>query len=382
MNDISLFNQSSDNTIKFQQFQASRIQKRQQLNDSMRFEKDNQISLLQKQLEETISEVNILEAELANEEQDFITKKEALLTELNKIKIDSTIESSKLRINHLTTLDKMQETQTQILANYNNQISSFSAQKSDFLNSISNLQSTHDLNSSSSKLEETRKQLEKTQQIMRHNKLSQILESDSDSDEDNNSDELYDAKISQLQEEKELLLENMKNNEETNNLKIIELTEALDEQESSFKEQLFQLEKESKERENKYKDTLDGLFDELSSIQSQRSIEISKRKKQIQEMEKQIQDINKQFESQFRDAARVSEKLRTALLNAKIWKTQHLEMEKQRASENQRLSDETVILLQKISDTQKELQVAKDEYDQLKNAIIAKYGARRAASII
>ena len=217
---------------------------------------------------------------------------------------------------------------------------------------------------------------------MRHNKLSQILESDSDSDEDNNSDELYDAKISQLQEEKELLLENMKNNEETNNLKIIELTEALDEQESSFKEQLFQLEKESKERENKYKDTLDGLFDELSSIQSQRSIEISKRKKQIQEMEKQIQDINKQFESQFRDAARVSEKLRTALLNAKIWKTQHLEMEKQRASENQRLSDETVILLQKISDTQKELQVAKDEYDQLKNAIIAKYGARRAASII
>ena len=123
------------------------------------------------------------------------------------------------------------------------------------------------------------------------------------------------------------------------------------------------------------------LYTELDKIRDKRESSIVTRQEKIATLQAQIDKVEAEFRQKLKDASRVADKLKTALVNANLRKTQQLELEKKRSAEQRQLMQESFSLQQQNFSMQKELQKAKEESAILRRELSAKIGPRRTASL-
>ena len=349
----------------FEEFQSSRREKLEQVSNDLLAKKEQTIKDMQDHLQDLMVQLGAANSDLADEERDFLSKKENLLTQLKRIKANADTKYSQARMEHLAQMEILQR-------EYNESLEQIQL-------NMQQIAQAPQPTENDPKLEETHQKMRLFEDNLRRYKQS-VPEPVEDID-DNDNDELYINRINQLESQKRELLSAIKEDEHTNQNRIMELTMVLDEQDGKFQSEIEDLQEKMNKREEQYKQQLDKLYTELDKIRDKRESSIVTRQEKIATLQAQIDKVEAEFRQKLKDASRVADKLKTALVNANLRKTQQLELEKKRSAEQRQLMQESFSLQQQNFSMQKELQKAKEESAILRRELSAKIGPRRTASL-
>ncbi|EAX91692.1 hypothetical protein TVAG_092780 [Trichomonas vaginalis G3] len=348
----------------YEQFRASRTEKINQAVEDTKATKEAELKDLQAQLQDYILRINTAQSTLAQEERDFMNEKESLLTELKQIKIDAEAKSAESRMNHLSNIEQLQEQHAAAIAQY--------------AASLQNMKIPQDNIDDKTEIENVRSQLQETKNQIRGSKTSAIEPED---DKIPTSESAYISRISMLESKKRELMKVLKEEEQTNKARVTEMTMLLDDQETQYQKEIQQFQAEMKKKEDKYQEELARLFAELDRTQAKRAEVVGKQKAKIDQIQNQINTTEAEFKQKLSKANVVAEKLKAALINANMRKTQQLELEKQRSEEQQNLLRESFAIQQNIAKLKSELEKARKDSAFLRRELTSKIGARRAASL-
>jgi DNA repair exonuclease SbcCD ATPase subunit len=284
-----------------------------------------------------------------------------------KIKIDAEAKSAESRMQHLQNLEILQQQHENALK--------------EFADSLQSIQIPPTESDDNDDIENARQQLRDAQSRYRNSRAEAITEDNEQITTASQENALYISRIAELESKKRALMKTLKDEEKTNKQRAIELTVILDEQETSFQKKIEALQNEMKKKDEKYQEALNALFQNLDRVQVKRKATVEKRKEKIEKIQQQIIATETEFKEKLRQANRVAEKLKIALINANIRKSQQLELERQRSHEQQDLLRESYAVQQNIAKLSKELERAKQESAILRRELSAKIGPRRTASL-
>lgn len=348
----------------FEQFRATRAEKINQAMEDAKAAKEAELHELQGQLQDYILRINAAQSQLAQEERDFMNEKETLLTELKRIKIDAEAKSAESRMSHLTNMEQLQ-------AQHEAAIAAYAA-------SLQNMQMPQESYNERQEIENIRSQIRDSQNKIRSAKTTVL---DNDKDKIQSSESAYVSRISMLEIKKRELMQILRDEERLNKTRVTEMTMLLDDQETQYQREIQAFQAEMKRKEDKYQDELSKLFNELDRTQARRAEIVAKHKAKIESIQNQINNTEAEFKQKLSKANVVAEKLKAALMNANMRKTQQLELEKQRSEEQQNLLRESFAIQQNIAKLKAELEKAKKDSTFLRRELTSKIGARRAASL-
>ena len=177
------------------------------------------------------------------------------------------------------------------------------------------------------------------------------------------------------------VINEFKQNQASHKSLIMELTLALDEQDTSYQKEIADIQAKMQRKEVEYQEQLEKCFKQLSSIQERRDNLIAQRRQKVVKLQAEIKDIQNEFHRKMRDVTRVAEKLKTALVNVNLRKSQQLQVEKDASNEQQALLKENYALQQQLYQMQKQLSNYKDEFSVLRKELSSTIGPRRTASL-
>lgn len=348
-------------STSYEEFQAARIEKMTMVTNDIKAKKEQELRELQTKLHELILQINTAQSTLAVEERDFLNEKESLLTELKKIKVNAEAKSAESRMSHLSQMEQLQNEHEEALKR--------------FAESIKEYEPPEDEETDDPKINSMKEQLKRSQA-----KVIGLRNEAMNNKESPNAN-LYNNRIAELEAQKRELLQCLKEEENTNKKRVTELTLLLDEQDTTFQEEIQSIQQDMKTREEKYQNELNRLFMDLDHAQETRQAAVAKRKEKIAEIQSQIEEVETQFKEKIRQANRVAEKLKTALINANIRKTQQLEIERKRSEEQHVYLKEQNMIQYRITRLKAELDKAKKESMILRKELSSKIGPRRTASL-
>jgi hypothetical protein len=352
--------------VTFEEFQASRMDRLNHVTDDIRAKRCQEINDLQIKLQDLLMRLSAARSALAEDERDFLNKREALVTELQKVKIDADIKFSQAQVDHMNEKERLQRHQDSALVELTKSVE-ISIEPKQF-------QANPDILKAQIRLRQFEAGLKK----LRDSALDRSLNADPDLDD---SQDLYVDRISKLERQKSDLIQAIADDEQSSESRITELTLMLDSQENSFANEIGAIQKKIKRKEEQYKMQIEKLYSDLERIQLQRQVNMEKRRTKVQELQDQIQNVETEFQDKLKDASRVSEKLKAALVTANLKKNQELEIERQRSSEQRQLMQKSMTLKQQLFLLQKELKRVTEESLLLRRELSGKIGPRRAASV-
>ena len=360
------FTRSTTNDIKtFAEINTSRDERLNQISDDLRAQKERRIQELQAQLQELTIEVNATQAELAQEERNFLAQEEALVTQLNRIKIEAEIKAEECRNDHMEKLEMLLNKHLTARRELTEKIQeTIGGDEDGFKRSM--------------KLDAAKTHLKNMESSLRELKSSQVDEQDPN---DVHDQEMYAEKIRELEMQRKQVINEFKQNQASHKSQIMELTLALDEQDTSYQKEIADIQAKMQRKEVEYQEQLEKCFKQLSSIQERRDNLIAQRRQKVVKLQAEIKDIQNEFHRKMRDVTRVAEKLKTALVNVNLRKSQQLQVEKDASNEQQALLKENYALQQQLYQMQKQLSNYKDEFSVLRKELSSTIGPRRTASL-
>ncbi|OHT11744.1 hypothetical protein TRFO_18724 [Tritrichomonas foetus] len=350
----------------FEEFQSSRREKMEQVSSDLLAKKEQTIRDMQEHLQDLMVQLGAANSDLADEERDFLSKKENLLTQLKRIKANADTKYSQARMEHLAQMEALQRQYNEALEQIQISMQQL-AQQPPQPEQDPRLQETH------IKMKNFEDNLRKYKQTTINQQIDDLTDTDNDT--------LYINRIQQLESQKRELLGQIKDDEHTNQNRIMELTMMLDEQDSRFQTEVEDLQEKMNKREEIYKQQLDKLYLELDKIRDKRETTMTARQEKIAALQAQIDRVENEFRQKLKDASHVADKLKTALVNANLRKTEQLKIEQKRSAEQRQLMQESFQLQQQNYTMQKELQKAKEDSALLRRELSAKIGPRRTASL-
>ncbi|OHT16278.1 hypothetical protein TRFO_13283 [Tritrichomonas foetus] len=363
----STFTRSTPTPIQsFADFQNSRNERLDQINDDIRIQKERKIKELNEQLQSLTLEVNAAQASLATEERDFLEQQEKLITQLNRIKIDAEVKAEECKMEHTSKLE-------QIFQQHSNAIREVTQQIQDSTIDSSKRQPNPELLAAKSQLTEY-------QSHLRDLKASQI-DDDDDDEADEHDQQMFAEKIRQLDIQRKNLIEEFKQNQATHKSKIVELTLALDEQDTAYQKEISEIQDNMQKREVQYRQQLEKCFKQLKTIQDRHSDVVAQRRIKVSNLQNEIREIQENFHEKMQKATKLAERLKAALVNVNLRKSQQLQVEKEASSEQQALLRENYALQQQLYNMQKQLAGYKEEFSAIRKELSATIGPRRTASL-
>ncbi|KAK8887943.1 hypothetical protein M9Y10_039002 [Tritrichomonas musculus] len=351
----------------FDEFQSSRREKMEQVSNDLIAKKEQTVRDMQDHLKDLMVQLGAANSDLADEERDFLSKKENLLTQLKRIKAGADTRFSQARMEHLSRLEALQR-------EHNENLDQIQISMQQLAQQPQNVEEDP-------RLAETQSRLKTFEENLRKYKQSTIPPPEDDLSLDNEDDNLYINRIQQLESQKRDILQSIKEDEHTSQSRIMELTMVLDEQDGQFQSEIEEVQEKMARKEEQYKSQLTKLYAELDKIRQRRETTLANRQEKIQALQAQIDRVEGEFRQKLKDASRIADKLKTTLMNANLRKTQQLEIERKRSAEQRQLLEESFSLKQQTFTIQKELQKAKEESAVLRRELSAKIGPRRTASL-
>ena len=365
-----VFARSAPTTIQsFEEFQTSRMERLNEVEADLKARRDQDIRDLQIKLQDLRMQLSTTQAAMADDERTFVNKREALITELHQIKTQADIQFSQEQVSFMQERERLQkehDTRFQELAKA-------------AANTVRELSQAHDTD----ELMETKKKVKKLEENVRKFQQSSIKNrgDDEEAHEHEQCRQLYLDRIADLEDQKRELVQAIRDDERSNEERLSELQAMIDDQDNQFKIEREEMEEKMKRKEEKYKETIDKLYTDLEKIQTQRSETMATRKERVDELQAQIDRVETEFKNKLRDANRVTEKLKTALMNTNLRKTQQMEVEKERSREQQQLMMESFHLQQRMYTAEKRLEKAREESALLRRELSAKIGPRKTRSL-
>ncbi|OHT12548.1 hypothetical protein TRFO_03542 [Tritrichomonas foetus] len=359
---------NSGSTIKsFDEYQATRREKMEQVSNDLQAKKEQDIQNLQDTLNDLMMQLSVAHSNLAADERHFLAQKETLESELKKIKITADTQFS---INR----DEYRDQMTKLQKEYDRTMSEYVRNMPDLMNPSKPADIAEPYHSSIGSTSTRRSPYKSPKQSSKS--IVTIDEIDDDS-----SDHLYTERIQQLESQKQELIQLIKEDERNNQNRITEITTMMDVQDSQFDKEIAKLQEKMKQKEEAYKTQLNSLYVELQRAKDKRKATTEKRQEKVSSLQAQIDRVENEYKEKIREANSVAEKLKTSLLNANIRKSQQLELERRRTEESRMLNEESLSLQQQVFEMQKDLQRAKEESQLRRRELSAQLGPRRTASL-
>lgn len=350
----------------YEQFQASRAERMNQIQIDIDAKKEQDLHDLQNHLAELTIQVSAVQTELSAVETDYVNQRETLLTQISRIKTDAEVESEELRMNHLSEIEKLQ-------LDHSNKMQDLVKSMSEMAQKTASFKT--DENPS---LKDTKTKIRQFEgNVRKYKQRSMIQENDFESETAN----LYSQRISQLEEQKRNLLQEIKEEENNNKSRLMELTLVIDEQETEFQSEILEIQDQMRKKEEQYQQQLERISSQLDRVQRQRQENREVKKQKTDFIQSQIDRVEEEFKFKVSDATRVAEKLKTALVNANIRKSQRLQIDQQRSHEQQKLMHENLQIQQQMFAIQRDLKKARDNSSLLRRELSARIGPRRTASM-
>lgn len=350
----------------YNEFQQSRIEKIYQINSDLEAKKQQDIQNLQEHLQELVIQINAAQTELSSIDHEFVNQKESLITEVNRIKTDAELKSEEHRMNHLARIEHLQ-------AEHSNTMNELAYKMSQLSQNINTYNPPSD-----PRLKETKLKINRQEDNIRRYKQKSFAK---ETDPEEETIGLYNERIRQLEEQKRELLQEIKNDDNTNKSRLTELTMMIDEQNTEFQQEIQEFQDKMKKKEEQYQTQIEKIYAQLDQVQQKRQESGDSKVLRIKTIQDQIDKTENEFRSKISDATRVCEKLKTALANANIRKSQQLEIEKQRSQDQHSLMQENFQLQQKILEMKRDLKKAQDNSMLLRRELSARIGPRRTASL-
>ena len=335
----------------------------------LRIQKEKKKHELQEQLQTLTLDANTAHAGLAADERDFLQQQQELITELNRIKIDAEVKAEESRMDHMSKIEMIYDKHSAAIHELTEQLSS--SQLNTELDQTKKREVNPEIN-------EAKQKLQSFENSLRELKSTRIEDNDP---HDENDQQMFANKIHELEQLRRSVIEEYKSNQESHKSKTIEMTVALDNQDAAYQKEIENIKGKMEKKEQEYKEQLDKSFRQLSLIQERRASILTQRREKVLKLQDEIKEIQDEFHQKMRDATRVAEKLKTALINVNLRKSQQLRVEKDASSEQQALLRENYALQQQLYQMQKQLSNYKEEYSMLRKELSATIGPRRTASL-
>jgi len=345
----------------FDEYQKSRSEKMNAINNDIQAEKEAKLKEMRKELQELILSVNVAQSELTNEEHEFIKQKEALITEIKKVDLETEKKIAEAKHLHRIEMDDIRSKQENALRAFSKSIQSLEVENESF--------------NDDKEIDDMKEQVREYE-----SKLSELKFSQRSSLELDNS--VYSSKLYELESKKRELTQILREEEQKSKTRLMEMTILLDEQDSQFQNKISQMQNSMKKKEEQYQRKISKLMEKLQDLQQQRFDINRQRKAKVSELQKEIENIETEFKQKLTQASRVAEKLKISLSNINLRKSQQLSYERERSLEQQELLKESYLLQQQIAKLEQDLQKAKSISSNLRRELSARIGARRVASLL
>jgi hypothetical protein len=202
-----------------------------------------------------------------------------------------------------------------------------------------------------------------------------------DVEESDDGDLLYSMRIPALEAQKRELLQAIRDEKQNGETRIMELTLMLEGEENDRKAELEALQHKLEKQEETAKKAISRLYAELDAAQQKRKKLMQGQKAKIDDLEGRIRAADVEFGKKLSEATQVAEALKTRLVNSNLRKNQHLELERKRSSQQQKLLQETYDLHREVFDMQRRANVAREESGVLRRELSVCIGPRRTASL-
>ena len=352
----------------FEEFQNSRAERLNLVTADLQAKMEQELKDLQFHLQDLTMQLGAAQAALDNDERVFVNQRESLITEIQHVKTEADIKFAQAQVDFMEKKDRMQREYD--LAFQSIAASMPAAQKEEPPEDSAEVVATK------RRLKRFEGNLRKFKQSVFNKSVDEDGEIDSD-----RSVQMYTDRITHLEMQKRELLQSMKDDEHFNEERLLELTSMMDGQETQFQREIEELQGEMKKKEDVYRQNVDRIYMDLENVQAQRQSNMTMRQEKLAALQDQITGVDAEFREKLKEASRVAERLKTALVNANLRKTQQLEIERQRSQEHKRLMKETFTLQQQIFTAERQLQKVREEGSLLRRELSAKIGPRRTASL-
>ena len=353
----------------FEEFQNSRMDRLNEVQADLDARRAQEIRDLQIKLQDLTMQLNTTQAAMADDERSFVNRREALITELHQIKTHADIQFSQEQVSFMQERDRMQK-------EHDDRFRELAKAAASTVRDIGHAQDTEELMDTKRKVKKLEENVRKFQQSSIKNRGD-----DEEAHEHEKCRQMYMDRISDLEDQKRELIQAIKEDERNNDDRLNDLQAMIDDQDNQFKIEREEIEEKMARKEEKYKETIDKLYTDLERIQTQRSETMATRKERVEDLQAQIDRVETEFKAKLREANRITEKLKTALMNTNLRKMQQMEVEKERSREQQQLMKESFQLQQRMYTAEKHLQKAKEEGSLLRRELSAKIGPRKTASL-
>lgn len=352
----------------FEEFQSSRIERLNLVEADLQAKREQELKDLQFHLQDLTMQLGAAQAALDNDERVFVNQKESLITEIQHVKTEADIKFAQAQVDFMEKKDRMQK-------EYDMAFQSIAAsmpvpQKDDAV------EDSEEVVATKRRLKRFEGSLRKFKQSVFNKSVDEDGELDSDK-----SVQMYTDRVTHLEQQKRELLQSMKDDEHVNEDRLLDLTSMMENQEAQFQREIEEMQGMMKKKEEVYRQNIDRIYTELENVQAQRQSNIDIRNEKLAALQEQIASVDAEYREKLKEASRVAERLKTALVNANLRKTQQLEIERQRSQEHKELMKETFTLQQQIFTAERQLQKLREEGSLLRRELSAKIGPRRTASL-
>jgi hypothetical protein len=342
----------------YAQFQATVSSRRADIAKDFEAKRQKDLQDRRIYLQELSLQLAAAEVSQAEGDREFLTKKESLVTSLHRIEGEAEVRFAQAQLVHMNEKEAIQ-------MEHNRQLQRLTEALPKMMAKASPLEQDSPFGASVSKPPHL-------------HRSKSTLEDLDDSDE---SDMMYSMRITTLESQKRELLQATRDEKQNGESRIQELTLMLEDEENDRKAELDTLQHTMEKQEETAKKTISRLYADLEAAQQKRQKVVQAHKAKIEDLERKIDAVDREFSVKLSEANKVTETLKTRLVNANMRKNQHLEMERQRSSQQQRLLQETYSLHQEVFDMQKRVNNAREESGILRRELSTCVGPRRTASL-
>jgi hypothetical protein len=291
-------------------------------------------------LQDLLMQLTAAQSLFAEEQRAFRTDRESLVTDLERIKAEADIAFTQAQTTQLARKEALHRSQNEEFRVLTAKIHHLIAEQEQLGLDVETEQYR--------KLKEVEKDLRDSRHYV------------SAVDEDLEDENPYPPRISDLEREKREMMQAIREDAHTTQDRILELGMHLDGEEAEFKAEVAQLNAKMKKQEETYKKQLDRLYMQVEQIQTKRGKIAAATETKVKQWEQKIEAVDAAFREKLGGANRIAETLKSSLITANIRKTQHLEIERKRALDEQQIVQESLILKQEVFDLQQQVEKAKE----------------------
>lgn len=357
---------SHSTTTSFSQHQAARSEQFSQIANDFVARQESRKVELQNRHQQLLLEVNTLQSQMASEERDYTMEKERLGTELHKVRINAALRLEEAKFQHKNRLEELYDEQARAMAEVARSFDDTTVYRSEAFKGSAALDSQ----------KQHLQTLEESMKTIRRGR------DDFGGDEhDREMDEFLETKLSEMQGQKDKMTADARKREDSKRAQIMEVTVELDNLATMNAQEIQQQKKSMDDKERGYKRQLEDMLARLSKVQEQRKTIENQRRERVEKVREEIEMIESEFRNKMKDASRVAEKLKAALMHVNMRKSKELEMERERLSTHSQMLQENCSLKHRIAQVRRQLDTAKQDSSVIRSELAGSIGPRRTASL-